>query len=154
MDELNGKTEKRQSEMNRRTFMGSAAIAAFTIIPSGVLAKNSEKSPSDKLNVAVIGAGGMGNANVNNLAGEKIDPAMRENIVALCDVDDVQAAKTFKEFPKAKTYRDFRKMLEKQKDIDAVIIADAGPYPHGGRYGSHAAWQACICTKASDPSCL
>lgn len=123
MDELNGKTEKRQSEMNRRTFMGSAAIAAFTIIPSGVLAKNSEKSPSDKLNVAVIGAGGMGNANVNNLAGEKIDPAMRENIVALCDVDDVQAAKTFKEFPKAKTYRDFRKMLEKQKDIDAVIIA-------------------------------
>ncbi len=115
-------TEQKQGEMTRRTFIGSAA-AAFTIVPATVLAKNPGLSPSDRLNVAAIGAGGMGHSNVNNLAGEKIDPGKRENIVALCDVDDERAAKTYEEFPKAKTYRDFRIMLEKQKDIDAVIIA-------------------------------
>lgn len=115
-------TEQKQREMTRRTFIGSAA-AAFTIVPASVLARNSGLSPSDRLNVAAIGAGGMGHSNVNNLAGEKIDPGKRENIVALCDVDDERAAKTHEEFPKAKTYRDFRIMLEKQKDIDAVIIA-------------------------------
>src|SRR3989339_946787 len=120
MENSNGHADHKQKEMTRRTFIGSA-VAAFTIVPASVLAKNPERAPSDKLNVAAIGAGGMGNANVNNLAGEKIDPKIRENIVALCDVDDVQAAKTYKEFPKAKTYRDFRVMLEKQKDIDAVI---------------------------------
>ncbi len=46
-----------------------------------------------------------------------------ENIVALCDVDEDYAAKTFKEYPNAKVYRDYREMLEKQKDIDAIIIA-------------------------------
>jgi predicted dehydrogenase len=46
-----------------------------------------------------------------------------ENIVALCDVDQNYAAKTFQEFPHAKVYRDYRELLEKQKDIEAVIIA-------------------------------
>ena len=46
-----------------------------------------------------------------------------ENIVALCDVDQEYAAKTFQEYPQAKVYRDFREMLDKQKDIDAVIVA-------------------------------
>ncbi len=108
--------------ISRRTFMGSAA-AVFTIVPGAVLAQSGRKSPSDKLNVAVIGAGGMGNANINNLAGEKIPAGQRENVVALCDVDDVRGENTYKQFPGAKTYRDFRIMLEKQKDIDAVIIA-------------------------------
>ena len=47
----------------------------------------------------------------------------KENIVALCDVDHTFAAKTFKAFPNAKVYKDYRVMLEKQKDIDAVLIA-------------------------------
>ena len=51
-----------------------------------------------------------------------------ENIVALCDVDHNYAAETFKRYPKAKVYTDFRKMFDKQKDIDAVIIAT--PVPH------------------------
>jgi predicted dehydrogenase len=46
-----------------------------------------------------------------------------ENIVALCDVDDAYAAETFKKYPRAKTYRDFRRMLERQRNIDAVIVA-------------------------------
>ena len=74
------------------------------------------RAPSDKLNIAVIGIGGMGNSNLKH-----VSPT--ENIVALCDVDDVLAAPVYKKYPNAKTYRDFRVMLEKQKDIDAVIVA-------------------------------
>jgi len=72
-------------------------------------------SANDKLNIAGIGIGGRGRSNLKDLAGE--------NIVALCDVDDEYAAKTFALYPKAKRYKDYRVMLEQQKDIDAVMVA-------------------------------
>lgn len=75
------------------------------------------KSPNEKLNFAAIGSGGQGAGNIGAAA-------PTENIVALCDVDDRRAASTFKRFPNATTYRDFRKMLDKEaKNIDAVIVA-------------------------------
>lgn len=73
------------------------------------------KAPGEKLNIAGIGVGGMGFANLKECEGE--------NIVALCDVDDAYAAKAFARYPKARRHRDFRRMLEVQKDIDAVVIA-------------------------------
>jgi len=107
----------RDVKISRRDFVGgsAAAVAAFTIVPSYVLGRNGDTPPSEKLNIAGIGVGGMGGNNVNAASGE--------NIVALCDVDDNYAAGTFKRYPKAKTYRDYRKMLDQQKDIDAVIVA-------------------------------
>ena len=105
--------------ISRRDFMGgAAAVAAFTIVPSHVLGAGGKVPPSDKLNVAAAGAGGMGAKNIENISGEN-----GENIVALCDVDDARAAETYDKFPNAKKYRDFRRMLDRQKDIDAVIIA-------------------------------
>ena len=103
--------------MSRRDFIGgAAAVAAFTIVPRHVLGGPRQVPPSEKLNIAAIGSGGMGRSNINACSGE--------NIVALCDVDDNRAAGTFKKFPKAKKYRDFRKMLEKEdRNIDAVIVA-------------------------------
>jgi hypothetical protein len=78
------------------------------------------KSPNEKLNFAAIGSGGQGAANIKAAA-------PTENIVALCDVDDRRAAETFKTYPNAATYRDFRRMLDKEgKSIDAVIIATPG----------------------------
>jgi hypothetical protein len=75
------------------------------------------KSPNEKLNFAAIGSGGQG---ASNLAAA----APTENIVALCDVDDVRAARTYERFPNAPRFRDYRKMLDQQgKNIDAVIIA-------------------------------
>jgi hypothetical protein len=75
------------------------------------------KSPNEKLNFAAIGSGGQGASNIRAAS-------PTENIVALCDVDDRRAAETFKAFPNAPTYRDFRKMLDKEaKNIDAVIVA-------------------------------
>ncbi len=72
-------------------------------------------APARKLRIAGIGVGGMGSGNLGNLAAE--------NIVALCDVDHAFAAPTFAKFPAAKRWRDFREMLAKQDDIEAVLIA-------------------------------
>jgi predicted dehydrogenase len=94
---------------------GAAGAAAFTIVPSFVLGGTDTKPPSGKLNIAAVGVGGMGRTNV--------DACKDENIVALCDVDDEKAADTFNNYPGAKKYKDYRVMLEKEKGIDAVIVA-------------------------------
>ncbi len=103
-----------KSTISRRRFLSNSALAAFSFhfVPSHVLGAN---PPSNKLNIAGIGIGGMGGGNLRQCE--------RENIVALCDVDSKYAGKTFKRYPKAKAYKDYRVMFDKQKDIDAVVIA-------------------------------
>src|SRR6188768_2314000 len=103
----------------RRKFLKYAGITAagFTIVPRHVLGKG-YISPSDKLNIAAIGAGGKAEVNIplafNNGA---------DNIAVLCDVDDRMSATMRKKFPTAKYYKDYREMLDKEKNsIDAVIV--------------------------------
>src|SRR5438876_11982465 len=73
-------------------------------------------TPSDTLNIACIGVGGRGREDVKGVA--------TENIYALCDVDDETAAETYAKYPRAKRYKDFRELLEREaKRIDAVVIA-------------------------------
>ncbi|UCC21504.1 MAG: Gfo/Idh/MocA family oxidoreductase [Planctomycetota bacterium] len=109
--------KKHTKKISRRGFMQGAAGAAmaFTIVPRHVLGGPGNTPPSEKLNIAGVGVGGMGASDVQNCA--------TENIVALCDVHDSYAAKTFKTYPKAKVYKDYRRMLDKQKDIEAVVVA-------------------------------
>jgi predicted dehydrogenase len=110
-------TQGQGGRFSRRQFMGAAATtAAFTIVPSYVLGGANGKPPSEKLNIAGVGIGGMGQ---NNIAA----CATNDNIVALCDVDWAYAAPIFKKYPDAKQWKDFRKMLDEQKDIDAVVVA-------------------------------
>jgi predicted dehydrogenase len=105
-----------KAEISRRSFVGGiAAAAGIMIVPRHVLGGPGYQAPSDKLNIATVGVSGQGSSNTQACA--------KENIVALCDVDDVRSARVYKQYPDAKTYRDFRVMLEKQKDIDAVIVA-------------------------------
>ncbi len=99
---------KHQS-ITRRRFLGGVAGGFAVAGLSRSVAAN------DKLNIAGIGVGGRGHQVVREVS--------CENIVALCDVDKHRGRRTFKMYPKAKTYQDYRVMLEKQKDIDAVIIA-------------------------------
>ena len=102
--------------ISRRGFLArSAAAVTISVVPRHVLAGAGRNPPSEKLNIAGIGVGGMGKSNLRQLESE--------NIVALCDVDHEYAAETFKRYPKAKVYTDFRKMLDHQKEIDAVMIA-------------------------------
>ncbi len=110
------------SDISRRKFLSTGAKAAIglTIIPSSVLGRNfGHMAPSDKLNIAAVGIGGMGHANIKAVEAT-------ENIVGLCDVDWKYAKGVFDRFPKAKKYWDFRKMYDEMgKDIDAVIVATA-----------------------------
>jgi predicted dehydrogenase len=109
----------RGADLSRRKFMGAAAaVAAFTVVPRHVLAGAGATPPSEKVNVASIGAGGMGAGNTNACADAGA------NIVALCDVDEERAKETFQKFPNAKRYKSFVEMLDKEgKTIDAVIVA-------------------------------
>jgi len=102
--------------LSRRDFMGAAAaIGAFTVVPRHVLGGAGNTPPSEKLNIAGVGIGGQG--------GHDIDQFKDQNIVALCDVDWRHAAGTFGRYPKAKKYKNFREMLDKEdKNIDGVVV--------------------------------
>lgn len=113
---MSGKDTK---TISRRGFIGTSAVAlaGFTIVPARAVSGLGHIAPSDKLNIAGVGISGMGRVNLANVA-------KTENIVALCDVDWREpTVNVFKTYPGAKQYKDFRIMLDKQKDIDAVIVA-------------------------------
>jgi len=112
------KNKKNTNNFSRRKFITNTAIAAagVMIVPRHVLGGVGFTAPSDTLNIAGVGVGGMGRSNLSSMPGQ--------NIVALCDVDWDYASKTFVDYPNAKKYKDYRKMLEEMdKDIDAVVIA-------------------------------
>jgi hypothetical protein len=107
--------------ITRRSFIGrtGAVAAGLTILPSSVISGLGHRAPGDKLNIAVVGIGGMGNSNLKNVKGS-------ENIVALCDVDWGYSKQVFADNPGAKQYWDWRKMYDEMgKSIDAVIVATA-----------------------------
>ncbi|MCY2993607.1 MAG: Gfo/Idh/MocA family oxidoreductase [Planctomycetota bacterium] len=143
--------------ISRRDFLcrSAATIATFTVLPGSVLGRDGQKSPSERLNIAGVGVGGMGSHNLKQCSAE--------NIVALCDVDQVYAANTFKAYPQAKIYRDFRELLDKQKDIDAVIVATpdhthavialaaikSGKHVYVQKPMAHSAYEARVLTEAA-----
>lgn len=144
---------KSRNGISRRNFIGNASIAAaaITIVPRHVLGGRGYTAPSDLVNVGVIGCGNQGCADVQQLcdpdvlipsqplpnlkmknlggpppvmSGDAGKKAIRlANIYALCDVDSKYAGRVFRGYPKAKAYTDYREMLEKERSIDAVLIA-------------------------------
>ncbi len=103
--------------INRRHFLSSSIKSgiALTILPNYVISGLGHVAPSDKLNIAFIGIGGIGRSNLAAIVGQ--------NVVALCDVDWDYSAPVFKQYPKAQRWKDYREMFEKQKDIDACVIS-------------------------------
>ncbi len=112
---------KKAENNSRRDFIKTAGIASagFMILPRHVLGGKGFVAPSDKLNIAGIGAGGKGEGDLREFS-----KSPNVNIVALCDVDDRRSAKSREAYPKAKYYKDFRKMLDAEKNnIDACSIS-------------------------------
>jgi predicted dehydrogenase len=106
------------ANVRRRDFLKTAAAtgAAASIGAWSELPARASSSPNEKLNIAIIGAGGRGADNVASLAGE--------NLVAMCDVDGRRAGRTFERYPQVKKYHDFRRMLdEMDRQIDAVAVS-------------------------------
>ena len=103
------------NKTTRRDFVTKAATISTGVWAAGLSSTTRAASPNETLNVAVIGAEGRGAKNRDAVA-------KTENIVALCDVDSLRLGQASEKYPNAKTYVDFRKMLE-QKDIDAVVVA-------------------------------
>lgn len=106
--------------MKRRKFVKNLAASAsvFSIVPSHVLGK-SHIPPSDTLYMAAFGVGGRGAGVINGL-----DKTKKVKFVAMCDVDERRAAKTFKKYRKAKQYKDFRKVFDLHLgEIDAIMVA-------------------------------
>ena len=99
----------------RRDFLKRSAAAGIGFWVAGGVARAESTSPNEKINIAVIGCGGKGHSDMQAVASE--------NIVALCDVDAKQAEPARKEQPKANFYFDYRELLEKEKTVDAVIVA-------------------------------
>ncbi len=143
--------------ISRRKFIAAAStVFSFQYLPSRVWGAN------DRINVAGIGVGGKGIGDVGSSA------ESGANIVALCDVDLSRGAKSITNFPKAKLYSDFRIMLEKQKDIDAVTISapdhihavaakaamDIGKHIYCQKPLTHSIYEARVLTKAASESKL
>ena len=102
---------------SRRNFVGDVMLAgaAFSIVPRHVLGRGFVP-PSDLVNVACIGVGGMGASDVRGMADQ--------NLVAFADVDWRSAERSFTAYPKAKRYKDWREMLDKEgRNIDAVTVS-------------------------------
>jgi predicted dehydrogenase len=110
----------KKENASRRSFLRNAGIAAagFYIVPRHVLGRGFT-APSDKLQVAGIGAGGKGESDLWNFF-----QSGKADIAFLCDVDDRQTAKSRSRYPNAKVYKDYREMLDKEhKKIDAVSVS-------------------------------
>ena len=112
-----GRTTKNRA--SRRTFLaaGGGAAFSFMIVPRHVLGGGGYLAPSERVNLAGIGAGGMGGGDIATHAKNGA------NVVALCDVDEQRAAGIFNAFPQARRYKDFRQMIDKEaKNVDAVTV--------------------------------
>jgi len=107
------------SKVSRRNFLAGAVTATtFTIVPRHVLGGIGFTAPSDKLSIACVGAGGQAAWDIDQLE------EAGAHIAFLCDVDWKQAEETFAKHPQVPKFRDYREMLEKEKDkIDAVLVA-------------------------------
>ena len=119
---------KPKSQLNRRKFIIQSAAAASAWSLAGCAASGNRAartpapvrpvvrrvSPNEKLNIGIIGAGGRG---WDNLMG-----VQSENIVALCDVDDERATEAYKKYPTVKRYKDYRRMLDQERSLDAVVV--------------------------------
>jgi len=113
-------TTSLKHSFTRRQLLASSAAAGicFSIVPRHVLGGAGQTPPSDKLNIGCVGIGGQGGGVTRDLA-----TLANVNIAALCDVDEKYAARIVNAYPGRPFYTNYRVMLEKEKGLDAVMVA-------------------------------
>jgi predicted dehydrogenase len=127
--------------------MVAGAVPAAGFGTAGSLKRLGYKSPNEKLNIAAIGAGGKG---YTDIAG-----CSTENLVAMADPDEKRAARAFAQWPNVPKYKDFRQMLDKHREIDAVTVSTPD-HIHGTAAmwamarGKHVYCQARVLSEAAD----
>jgi predicted dehydrogenase len=105
-----------KTTLNRRQFLVSGALATGAMAFGGCATRMPRRvSPNEKLNIGIIGCGGKGGEDSRGVSGE--------NIVALCDVDQIVLDRTAKKFPGARLFRDYRVMLDEVRELDAVTVS-------------------------------
>jgi predicted dehydrogenase len=110
--------------LNRRKFLQATAAsagAAGFYLTGGVTESRAQNSANNRLNIAVVGCGGQGGGDLGNVIGPADNP--RENLVAMCDVDDARASGHFNNFPNVPKFKDYRVMLDRVRNIDAVVVS-------------------------------
>jgi predicted dehydrogenase len=100
----------RHKAITRRHFLG-ASVVSVAAVPGILRAQNS----NNRLNIAMIGVGGRGAANLAEVSGE--------NIVALCDVNSRMIELAAAKYPKARRFSDFRRLFDHQREFDAVVVS-------------------------------
>lgn len=100
---------------HRRDFLRQSALAGAGVWIAAATAPAQQRSPNERLNLAIIGTGGRGRANLGSVASE--------NIVALCDVDESCLGPAAERFPQARRYNDFRRLYDRANDFDAVVVS-------------------------------
>ena len=107
----------RQTKSNRRRFLQqtSASFTATLAATAWPAAAQESESPNEKLKIAVIGTGGRGGSNLNNVSSQEI--------VALCDVNEDNLGKAAELHPGARKAADFRRLYDHEKDFDAVVVS-------------------------------
>ena len=113
---------KNNNKSSRRDFLKKSVLASsIMIIPRHVLGGQGFIAPSDQLNIAGIGVGGKGRGDIINASVNG-----RERVVGLCDIDPSGShgvIDTINDFPKANFYTDFRRLLDSEKDLDAITVS-------------------------------
>src|SRR5262245_51764771 len=106
------------STISRRRFLAESAVASAALAAPAILRAQNTNS---RINLAFIASGGRARANIGEMT--KAGGAVEVNVVALCDVNGQNLERAGQQFPKARTYKDFRKLLDESKDIDAVVVS-------------------------------
>jgi predicted dehydrogenase len=107
------KTRRQDSQVDRRKFIKVASVSGAAAISAPAIVRG--RNLNEKLDIAIIGAGGRGRSNTAGVAGE--------NIVALCDVNQQNLDKAAESFPQARQVNDFRKLFDHANEFDAVVVS-------------------------------
>src|SRR2546423_10786762 len=146
-----------RSISRRTSIFGAAAAASLSPITRAMAAVRPNRSTLESVNIAVVGSGGRGADNINDLKDCGV------NFVALCDCDERRAEESFRRFPGAKRYSDWRKMFEQEKGFDAVLVATpdhnhaivsiaamkTGKHVYSEKPLAHSVWEARQMAKAA-----